>query len=161
MDHRLIHLLSCRHIVIELHATQNLGLYQRDWRMQKSALSLIQPFPRVITEKVLSSFSWKNMTKLWKHIRRGWSMILATRNCLMVWRGMVFNLTAFVVFDIDYGIKPFFNCQIKIICRCVEQINKASRGDLTPDELKERQVWLFSLFFRLILWNQFGIVVFT
>ena len=161
MDHRLIHLLSCRHIAIELHATQNLGLYLRDWRMQKSALSLIQPFPRVITEKVLSSFSWKNMTKLWKHIRRGWSMILTTRNCLMVWRGMVFNLTAFVVFDIDYGIKPFFNCQIKIICRCVEQINKASRGDLTPDELKERQVWLFSLFFRLILCNEFGIVVFT
>lgn len=26
-------------------------------------------------------------------------------------------------------------------CRCVEQINKASRGDLTPEELKERQVW--------------------
>lgn len=24
--------------------------------------------------------------------------------------------------------------------RCVEQINKASRGDLSPEELKERQV---------------------
>ena len=24
--------------------------------------------------------------------------------------------------------------------RCVEQINKASRGDFTPEELKERQV---------------------
>lgn len=28
------------------------------------------------------------------------------------------------------------------VYRCVEQINKASRGDLTPDELKERQVCL-------------------
>jgi len=26
--------------------------------------------------------------------------------------------------------------------RCVEQLNKASRGDLTPEELKERQVRL-------------------
>ncbi|RYR59901.1 hypothetical protein Ahy_A05g025844 isoform I [Arachis hypogaea] len=27
------------------------------------------------------------------------------------------------------------------IGRCVQQINKASRGDLSPEELKERQVW--------------------
>jgi len=25
-------------------------------------------------------------------------------------------------------------------CRCVEQMKKTSRGDLTPEELKERQV---------------------
>lgn len=29
-----------------------------------------------------------------------------------------------------------------IVCRCVGQINKASRGDLSPEELKERQVCL-------------------
>lgn len=32
--------------------------------------------------------------------------------------------------------------QFEIDCRCVQQINKASRGDLSPDELKERQVRL-------------------
>ena len=26
------------------------------------------------------------------------------------------------------------------LCRCVQKINKASRGDFSPDELKERQV---------------------
>lgn len=26
-----------------------------------------------------------------------------------------------------------------VSCRCVEQINKANRGDLTPEEMKERQ----------------------
>jgi hypothetical protein len=35
---------------------------------------------------------------------------------------------------------PLFNCHFKIHCRCIEQINKASRGDFTPEELKERQV---------------------
>jgi hypothetical protein len=29
--------------------------------------------------------------------------------------------------------------------RCVEQINKASRGELSEEELKERQVKVFSL----------------
>ena len=33
-----------------------------------------------------------------------------------------------------------FNCLVKICCRCVQQINKAGRGELSPEELKERQV---------------------
>lgn len=32
------------------------------------------------------------------------------------------------------------NCFSQLFCRCVQQINKASRGDLSPEELKERQV---------------------
>ena len=31
-------------------------------------------------------------------------------------------------------------CFSQLFCRCVQQINKASRGDLSPEELKERQV---------------------
>ncbi|WRX18233.1 Tetratricopeptide repeat 1 - like 7 [Theobroma cacao] len=31
------------------------------------------------------------------------------------------------------------NCFSQLFCRCVQQINKASRGDLSPEELKERQ----------------------
>lgn len=36
-----------------------------------------------------------------------------------------------------------FNCLVKICCRCVQQINKAGRGELSPAEMKERQVSFF------------------
>jgi hypothetical protein len=38
------------------------------------------------------------------------------------------------------AMTSFFNNGTLVTCRCVEQINKASRGDLTPEELQERQV---------------------
>jgi hypothetical protein len=34
-----------------------------------------------------------------------------------------------------------FNCFH--LCRCIEQINKANRGEISQDELQERQVTLF------------------
>ena len=49
--------LLVRPIVTGLRATQNWGHCLRDLRMQKSALNLIQLFPRGIPEKVLSNFS--------------------------------------------------------------------------------------------------------
>jgi len=34
----------------------------------------------------------------------------------------------------------FFFCNI---CRCIEQINKANRGEISQDELQERQVTIY------------------
>jgi hypothetical protein len=54
----------------------------------------------------------------------------------------------------DLGSKP--NCLISFF-RCIQQINKANRGELTPEELKERQVrssfqllWWRFLFYQLL-----------
>jgi hypothetical protein len=49
------------------------------------------------------------------------------------------------------AITLFVNYGTLVTCRCIEQINKASRGDLTPEELQERQVSSLSLSLSLSL----------
>lgn len=60
----------------------------------------------------------------------------------------VYNLTVFHIYYIEF---------LPCLCRCVEQANKASRGDLTPDELKERQVCLLSCNLSVKLELQTGV----
>lgn len=47
-------------------------------------------------------------------------------------------MVAYFYFSYTLQESDLLTCNIHF--RCVEQINKASRGDLTPEELKERQV---------------------
>ena len=51
---------------------------------------------------------------------------------LILCHGQYGYLNAVLVLDKIGGPWPF--------CRCVEQINKTNRGDISPEELKERQV---------------------
>lgn len=46
--------------------------------------------------------------------------------------------------QMDDSLKPCLTGVSKSFARCIEQIKKASRGDLSPEELKERQVWTYS-----------------
>jgi hypothetical protein len=39
-----------------------------------------------------------------------------------------------------------------VFCRCVEQINKANRGDISQEDLKEKQVSLLDLLFSVSCW---------
>ena len=141
-----------RHIVTELHATPNLGLFLRDWRMQRCALNLILLSQRVIQEKVLFNSSWKSMIKPWKLTRRVWNMTLRTRNCLMVLEGIYWS--KFVLHSSAPMVERVKLCS-HFFYRCVGQLNKASRGDLSPEELKERQVslllWLLFYAQKLVL----------
>lgn len=57
-----------------------------------------------------------------------------TKNCWMVLEGKHHMFEGRIREEI-----PLTDAE-NFACRCVEQVNKASRGDLTPEELKERQV---------------------
>lgn len=98
-----------------------------------NALSLIHPSQKVTHEKVQFSSLWRNMIRHWRHIKRVWSMIQTIRNWWMAFGGLfccTFNLYLDCIEIILYWI----------CCRCVDQVNKTNRGDIAPEELKERQV---------------------
>lgn len=64
-------------------------------------------------------------------------MILTIRNFWTVLEG---NVTARLFTRSLVLSICLYNIVLNLFCRCVQQINKANRGDLTPEELKERQV---------------------
>lgn len=88
------------------------------------------------------------MTRPWKPTRLAWSMTQTTRNCLMVLGGIIkaYAVSVIWLFSV-YCINSMLTFFLGDICRCIEQINKANRGEISQDELQERQVTILEYAF--------------
>lgn len=66
-----------------------------------------------------------------------------TRSSLMVCEGRWSFMLAETCFMTCLNVMLFLYCcnrRLLGFCRCVEQINKTNRGEIAPEDLKERQV---------------------